>query len=328
MPLFLLTGSALLPQAHGSRCQLFPAAPETPPARQDSQAARAVISLGKFASSAYQILLSLKALNFAMAEHGKAQEELRLSNAKLESLIETRTGALRRLTISLLQSQDEERRGFARNLHDSIGQHLASLKINLERVNGFGDPSLRPEPRSECLQSVDECLKETRTTSYLLHPRLLDEAGFESAARWYVDGFAQRGEIEAKWNFPENMERLSGSRRTGTFPSLVRKPLQCASPIKVCATALALARGPGEQGPQPGPLRGIPAPIAHDRREASVSLAWMSLGLPHRAGLLVNSMGLYWTSFVCSDPSVWTNHGMITCLKMAGSGQTLAWRPR
>ncbi len=143
-----------------------------------------------------------------MAEREKAEVALRLSNATLENQIEARTRALRRLTVRLLEFQDEERRGFARNLHDSIGQHLTVLKINLDRMNGSEQPLVRSELLSESLRVVEECLKETRTISYLLHPPMLDEAGFESAARWYVDGFAQRGGIQAKINFPEQMDRL------------------------------------------------------------------------------------------------------------------------
>jgi len=179
----------------------------------DAEDERVMISLGKFASSAYQILMSLNALNFAMAEREKAEVELRLSNAKLEDLIEKRTGALRRLTIKLLQAQDDERRSFARNLHDSIGQHLTVLKMNLDRMSGFG----RSDLLAECLDTVGECLKETRTISYLLHPPLLDETGFESAARWYVEGFAERGGIQAKLNFPEKMDRLPKSVELALF---------------------------------------------------------------------------------------------------------------
>lgn len=177
----------------------------------DAEDERLMTSLGKFASSAYQILVSLNAVNSALAEREKAEVALHLSNTRLENLIEQRTGALRLLTVKLLQSQDEERRSFARNLHDSIGQHLTVLKMNLQRMNGLSDHQLaRPELLCESLRSVDECLKETRTISYLLHPPLLDEVGFESAARWYVEGFAQRGGIRAKINFPEKMNRLPG----------------------------------------------------------------------------------------------------------------------
>lgn len=188
-----------------------------PSRKFDAEDERLMTSLGKFASSAYQILASLTTLNFAMGERDKAETALRLSNAKLEDLIEKRTRALRQLTIRLLQSQDEERRRFARNLHDSIGQHLTSLKMNLDVVNAVAQHPARPELLHKCLQTVEECLKETRTISYLLHPPLLDEAGFESAARWYVDGFAQRDGIQAQLNVPKKMNRLPRSVELALF---------------------------------------------------------------------------------------------------------------
>ena len=43
---------------------------------------------------------------------------------------------------------------------------------------------------------TNEALQEVRTTSYLLHPPLLDEAGIASAARWFVEGFARRSGIQ------------------------------------------------------------------------------------------------------------------------------------
>jgi signal transduction histidine kinase len=184
----------------------------------DAEDERLMTSLGKSASSAYQILVSLNAVNSALAEREKAEVALRLGNAKLENLIEQRTGALRLLTVKLLQFQDEERRNFARNLHDSVGQHLTVLKMNLERMNGLSEQHLvRPELLSDSLRAVNECLSETRTISYLLHPPLLDEAGFESAARWYVEGFAQRGGIRANINFPEKMDRLPESVELALF---------------------------------------------------------------------------------------------------------------
>lgn len=54
---------------------------------------------------------------------------------------------------------------------------------------------------------ADEALQEVRTTSYLLHPPLLDEAGIASAARWLVEGFARRSGIQVDCDIPENMER-------------------------------------------------------------------------------------------------------------------------
>jgi two-component system, NarL family, sensor kinase len=54
---------------------------------------------------------------------------------------------------------------------------------------------------------TDEALQEIRTTSYLLHPPLLDEAGFASAARWFVDGFAKRSGIQVTCTIPPEVDR-------------------------------------------------------------------------------------------------------------------------
>jgi signal transduction histidine kinase len=251
-----------------------------PQRKFDAEDERLMLSLGKFASSAYQILASMDALSVEMDHREKAEELLRLSNTKLESLIEKRTDALRRLTVRLLQTQDEERRSFARNLHDSIGQYLAILKIDLDAMKKLGrDDLARPKLLSQCLNAVDECLKETRTISYLLHPPLLDEAGFESAARWYIDGFAQRGGIHATLNFPKKMDRLPKSVELALFrvlqESLTNVHRHSGSPtveveIEVDAESVSLAvRDAG---------RGIPEQLLEHFREsgtAGIGLAGM-----------------------------------------------------
>jgi PAS domain S-box-containing protein len=114
--------------------------------------------------------------------------------------------AARRLSGRILTLQDDERRRIARELHDSLGQYLAALKMQLDILALSADR--RPDLISECTRFVEQCLKETRTISHLLHPPLLDEAGFGSAARWYVDGFAQRSGIEVNLVLPPTFGRL------------------------------------------------------------------------------------------------------------------------
>src|SRR6266536_196853 len=48
--------------------------------------------------------------------------------------LETLNQELRRLSHSLMMAQDEERRRFARELHDGIGQELAAAKIMLDSM--------------------------------------------------------------------------------------------------------------------------------------------------------------------------------------------------
>ena len=121
--------------------------------------------------------------------------ELQEARHELESKIEQRTNALSHLSSRLIHVQDEERRHIARELHDSVGQYLAGLAMGLgqlEKANG----AKTAEILAECRQLIERCVIETRTLSHLLHPPLLDEVGFASAATDYVEEFARRSGIE------------------------------------------------------------------------------------------------------------------------------------
>jgi signal transduction histidine kinase len=115
---------------------------------------------------------------------------------------------LRNLSLRLMTLQDEERRRIARELHDSAGQTLAAMKMSIALIRQIetGRPDLR-RLVDDLDALADEALQEVRTTSYLLHPPLLDEAGFASAARWFVEGFARRSGIQIDCDIPEKMER-------------------------------------------------------------------------------------------------------------------------
>ena len=145
-----------------------------------------------------------------LRERDAAEEALRRAHDALESLVEQRTAALRRLSAKLLRVQDEERRRIARELHDSLGQDLTAAKISLDML--AQELQLDSTHLRDARILVDRCISDTRTLSHLLHPPLLDEAGFLSAAKWYVDGFGQRSGIAAKLDLPSQVPRLP--RRT------------------------------------------------------------------------------------------------------------------
>jgi PAS domain S-box-containing protein len=114
--------------------------------------------------------------------------------------------AARSLSGRILNLQDDERRRIARELHDSLGQYLTALKMNLDLFQMSN--SNHAAIAKDCSEILDKCLAETRTLSHLLHPPLLDESGFGSAARWYVDGFAQRSGITVNLDLPTELGRL------------------------------------------------------------------------------------------------------------------------
>jgi PAS domain S-box-containing protein len=126
--------------------------------------------------------------------------------------------AARSLSGRILTLQDQERRKMARGLHDSLGQYLASLKMNLDLLL-TADGNME-KLASECSEIVERCLTETRTVSHLLHPPLLDETGFGSAAQWYADGFAQRSGIKVNINLPPELDRLHKDVEIALFRAL------------------------------------------------------------------------------------------------------------
>jgi PAS domain S-box-containing protein len=161
----------------------------------------------------------------------RAEEELRKAHDEMESRVQERTaelhqalGALRnevaerrnaesereRMAARLVRSQEDERRRLSRELHDSTGQNLVALKMNLGTLRK-SMPGMPPDAQETVAQSeqlAEECLREVRTLSYLLHPPLLDERGLGSALRMYAEGFAERSGIVTVLEIPEEFSRL------------------------------------------------------------------------------------------------------------------------
>lgn len=126
---------------------------------------------------------------------------------------------IRELSGKLLQAQDMERRRIARELHDSAGQLIAALQMNLIPMES--EAKLTNSSLSEGLQQSLDLLQqlssELRTVSYLLHPPLLDEAGLPSALHWYIEGFAERSRIEVRLEIDPNLGRLSPEMEVTIF---------------------------------------------------------------------------------------------------------------
>jgi signal transduction histidine kinase len=181
-----------------------------------------------------------QALENEVIERKRAEHELQVAHDNLEKRVIERTvelqqkniqiqkqsgtleaanRGLRELSSRLLRVQDEERRRIARELHDSTGQTLALLSMNLcalqEEARAISEGIGRA--LSESIQIVNQVSGELRTISYLLHPPLLDEIGLLSALKWFAEGFEQRSDIKVRLELDSDFGRVSRDLETAVF---------------------------------------------------------------------------------------------------------------
>jgi PAS domain S-box-containing protein len=166
-----------------------------------------LIGFGKVTRDATERMQVEKALQKEVAE--RREIERRLSDSEQ---------SLRRLSLHLLRTQDEERRRIGRDLHDSLGQYLAVLKMKLDSLTTAGQKQDEyGQQIAECIRLTDDSIKEVRTISYLLYPPMLEELGLKSAVPWYLDGFSARSGIQTSFEVEGDFGRLSRDAELALF---------------------------------------------------------------------------------------------------------------
>jgi PAS domain S-box-containing protein len=138
-----------------------------------------------------------------------SEEEFRRLSQSLDTEVRSRTRELQELSWQLMRTRDEERRHVARELHDSAGQSLAVLAIEVDQLlqKGSSSPGLTPD-LERIRQTVRQLHSDIRTTSYLLHPPLLDESGLLAAISWYAGGLTERTALPIDVEISEDLGRL------------------------------------------------------------------------------------------------------------------------
>ncbi len=148
----------------------------------------------------------------------------------------------RRLSARILTLQDQERRKFSRELHDGLGQELVLAKMI---TSDLMDKNPADENFLQLLKTLDQAIAETRTLSYLLHPPLLDEIGFASAARWFVEGFAKRSGMEISLDVPADTVTVAHGQELALFRVLQESLTNIHKHAKCKQAKVVLASAPG-----------------------------------------------------------------------------------
>jgi PAS domain S-box-containing protein len=162
----------------------------------------------------------------------ESEEQLRALSNDLEIQVTTRTQELRQRNAEMLQqaeqlrelsnriqkTQEDERRRIARELHDSAGQLVAAMGMSLAGISQLAkeNPSL-DKALGDTQNLLQQLNKEIRTTSYLLHPPLLDESGLSQAIQWYIQGLTERSGLQVDLSIAEDFGRLSADLELAVF---------------------------------------------------------------------------------------------------------------
>jgi signal transduction histidine kinase len=192
----------------------------------DAEDVRVMTGLAEFTAGAVRITQAYESERAAreegatrIAAHQKTEQSLMRAQANLEQVVRARTTQLQQLSSRLMALQDEERRRIARELHDSAGQYLAGILMNLRALmhdsTNLGEAATARI--TDSLSMAELCTSEIRTISYLLHPPLLDEVGLASAIAWYVEGFSQRSGIQVQLHIEDDIGRLPQDLENALF---------------------------------------------------------------------------------------------------------------
>ncbi len=175
---------------------------------RQSMSDRLFLAVQTILAAAFILALGLLYWNYRLLRAELVEKE------RAEKLSRESRDSMRQLSARLLQVQDEERRRLSRELHDSLGQSLVLAKMNL---SSLAENKMLGGLVDESLKYLDQSIAETRTISYLLHPPLLDDIGFASAAEWLVEGFGQRSGIETQIYISDRKVRLPHSIELALF---------------------------------------------------------------------------------------------------------------
>ena len=145
-----------------------------------------------------------------VSRYRKTEQALRDSERRLQTTLAQR-GLLFR---TLLNTETNERRHLARELHDSVGPDLTSFIMFLRRQQNAGAGTLWID---EGIELVERMLRRVRDLSVDLHPSILDDLGLVAALEWYVERQRELTGLGMRFEPGISDEYLSGEAKMVLF---------------------------------------------------------------------------------------------------------------
>jgi PAS domain S-box-containing protein len=166
-------------------------------------------------------LIGIVINNILLRIWGVQSDRTQQRTAELE--LEHSHQQLRSLSAYLQSVREKERTDLAREIHDTLGQALTGIKIELSLLNKklkfdkAVNLSLLSQKLDEIGQSVTDTIASVKTLSTELRPGVLDKFGLAAAIEWQCEEFTQRFKIHCQCNVPRKELSLPSRLSTALF---------------------------------------------------------------------------------------------------------------
>jgi signal transduction histidine kinase len=104
---------------------------------------------------------------------------------------------------AVFETQESERKRLAEDLHDSVGQVLSAIKLNLHRLDKVIETEGPKNLLADTRQLTDECIQEIRNIIHNVLPPVLTDFGLIDALQALCDKLGQNTDI--KITFTKNL---------------------------------------------------------------------------------------------------------------------------
>jgi len=107
------------------------------------------------------------------------------------------------LARGITMAQEEQSRLLARELHDSLGNTLSTLRLGVAMMRTENQSDEGKKKLDHMVQLADEAIRTTRSVSHNLHPIMLETLGLPVTLRSRLDCFSKMSGIKGEINFEE-----------------------------------------------------------------------------------------------------------------------------
>lgn len=155
------------------------------------------------------VIIILLLFSFVVYSRIKISQERRISEERLK---------MKQLQMNVvLESQESERKRFARDLHDGFGQLITAVKIMLGQMHQTNEKNERSELALKSNEVLDAMHAQLREIAHNLMPEQLIDEGLSTALKEYARRVSKTSDIEIEVNAFGIEKRLNQSIEVNVY---------------------------------------------------------------------------------------------------------------